>query len=250
MRKNKQEWKKIEETSFMHELNVDGLLRNIKSKKVMTPIKDSKNPYYRIKIQGTKLNIGTIPYLTWKYFKGEITNRLYLLGWKKCNALSKDIPGHYFINKDGDILNYLTQNILNGKLDKTGYILIHFRDYDKDYTTGLHRLIGLFIDIPNHLKDMSYDELQINHINGIKNDNRPENLEWCTGEENMKHAWDTGLASADKLKKRVECLNDSKIFNSVKEAAMYYDLNPAAVSNVANPKGRIKSVKNLKFRYI
>ena len=79
----------------------------------------------------------------------------------------------------------------------------------------VHRMVAdTWIPNPNHYE-------QVNHINGDKDDNRGENLEWVTHSENLRHAVRTGLKkpSGGSKPTPIRIPETGEVFESIRECA-------------------------------
>lgn len=150
---------------------------------------------------------------------------------------------NYYVNTDGLIYDNLNNKIVVQKLSRKGYLRASIKINGKWVTYISHRLIAeTFIPNPEN-------KPQVNHINGIKTDNRVENLEWTTCLENIRHAIETGLfdnRNAHKsLRKKIVDTKTNVIYNSITEASKAVGLKMSTLSAMLTNQNPNKT--SLKF---
>lgn len=157
----------------------------------------------------------------------------------------------YVLHKNGTLMP-IKGRLLRGAIAKNGYIQIILCVECVKKNLMVHRVVGKHFLRPQDSKS------QINHINGIKTDNRAENLEWCTPSENIKHAYRNGMVGLVKPKgldnknskpiKGVDSNGNTILFDSITQAA---NMLPNDASNIVKClKGKQKSASGYKWEYI
>lgn len=159
----------------------------------------------------------------------------------------------FSISNYGNIRNDKTGIILKTQSNDKGYQVVRVTINRIKRTFRIHRLVAeYFLDNPEHKE-------QVNHIDCNKNNNRADNLEWCTNKENVHHAiknglwksvFDGALKENDNRKKKIIAKNietkEEKIFESVADAERYF--NTRHITDVL--KGKRSQAKGYHFSYI
>lgn len=103
------------------------------------------------------------------------------------DVVFRTYPGGYFaVSECGQVVGRRRKVLKPGGSE---YAMVNYRDMDLNNNAHyVHHLVAAMWIGP-----APSDEHEINHKNGIKRDNRKENLEWVTRSENQKHAVATGL---------------------------------------------------------
>lgn len=163
----------------------------------------------------------------------------------------KDIDGFpgYQVSDLGRVRSYWNHarnmerepHIVIGTKDKDGYPRVHLHRNVRSVNIFVHRLVAkTFITNPENKQ-------QVNHINGVKDDNRVENLEWCTTNENRQHAYDTGLQKPPG-EKPVRIVETGEAFKSITECARHIDGDESGIR--ACLSGRRHTHKDLHFELL
>lgn len=123
----------------------------------------------------------------------------------------------------------------------SGYYTVNLCGYGKQISHQIHRLVAMAF-IPN---PQNYPI--INHKNEIKDDNRVENLEWCSYHYNNNYG---SLINRNKRKKVICILSsgERKIFNGVNEAGRIMGVSASSISKCC--LGKKKQTGGYIWRYL
>lgn len=111
--------------------------------------------------------------------------------WKDINGYE----GYYQISNKGNVrsldrfdgVHDRQGTIIKPHMKHNGYLQVGLRKHNTRKWLAIHRLVAIhFIENPDN-------KPQVNHIDGNKQNNNVENLEWVTAKENQNHATRIGL---------------------------------------------------------
>ncbi len=132
--------------------------------------------------------------------------------------------------------------VLKGTMNKKGYLWFRMEFLDgRHKQTTFHQAVALAFIGPSHGK------IQVNHKDGNKENNRPENLEYVTCLENIRHCWDNGLHGVEHCQgeannkaklteEKVRLIRSQQDTKTLRELADEHGVTPQAIWHIVKRK--------------
>lgn len=173
----------------------------------------------------------------------------YCNGGEYMEEVWKDVIGYegaYKISNKGKVYSIPRNGTLGGIMkptkQKNGYYFIHLKNKDKKINTGVHRLVAqAFIPNPDN-------KPTVNHIDGDKQNNCVENLEWATYKEQLDHSLQLGLrkSQCNIQRKAVVVLptNEKIYFENINDLTKYFNKSRTYIHHYINKKNNKFYIKD------
>jgi hypothetical protein len=143
----------------------------------------------------------------------------------------------YLISNDGDIYSLKSNKYIKSQIGNHGYKTIKLYSNNNPKRFLVHRLVALTY-LPN-----TCNKKEVNHINGNKQDNRIENLEWVNPVENTRHAIENNLMGRGKSKFVLD-LQTGIFYDSAKELSNILGIEEHTF------RARVNSKNQIKYKYV
>ena len=154
-------------------------------------------------------------------------------------------PDRYLISDEGQLYSFKRKQIMKPHITEKGYYSYCLVRGKETCHIRAHRLVAMAF-----IRQKPPDNYEIDHINGIKTDNRVSNLKWSLHKDNCNNP-NTVKKGAIAHHKKTAMYKDGvlvKVFESQKAAAAYINANPSGVANCI--RGQNSNCKGYTFKRV